>query len=626
MAGRFDQRKDGPKPDQQTQKETDLENEGLEKTGAEQEQNKQNQVGNAAIAALMGASVTGDGGGGGVEMELESIAGGKEAEKDGIEYGGDDDIVDGPLTALGLTSAGANPRRKRQDDPSPWDGDLADEDLPPEDRAFLAIAGAWPPPDPARERPDALDRLLQPSRAVVTRSLAPWAHALMEWAGTPAERLLARLLTRPPVALQDPEGRMLMARARTGAIGTWLALGSPALTGRDPVAAARLVHLTLELHGRRYWVDRVQDRATEIAKKQIPTAVALYQLLGGTRQETPPPPEPHPNNLLPLQRSLAYITDFHSPRALVPSFTPPPAPEPDPDLPEDALDVDAVIAQFTKEVIADPQAAAYNAAVQSAERLAASIVQTRVRLAGAALALHDLYPLLGGLLVQALQHIDQQSQEVLKLVVEVARAAKRQSVSIVGIHRGLGRVAKGVEKSRAQGINLIAALSAATVGGAPPPALPPLPPTDPELAFDAGLRPQHTGDPTLDLLVDLSTASDMGTLVAPLEAALTQALERRNARWAGIWGSLLGSCQLHLRDAEGATRTSQLLEQLGRSRANGMVIADAVLLGLEACRMQGDELAADRLRYRGGRLLHDLQQPAALTLLARWTPPPPDVV
>jgi hypothetical protein len=227
-----------------------------------------------------------------------------------------------------------------------------------------------------------------------------------------------------------------------------------------------------------------------------------------------------------------------------------------------------------------------------------------------------------------MQRLDKESQAHLKLVVEVARAARRKAVSIVGVHRGLRRVSKGIERTRAAGLQTLATMAATALPAAATGQMMPVAPGAIEQQFAGRLRitPERASSEPERLLARIARGDGAAVLRAPLEQSLRQSIVAGSDHWAGIWGSILGNCQLTLGDADGAAATAELLELLGTRRRNPMVLADAALIGLEALRIQGDPHAADRRRFRVGRLLHDMGSAAGLTLLARWTPPLPDVV
>lgn len=618
---------------QQQQQNQDQEKEEAapEVDGPESEQSRlQNTVGNQGVAAMIASGAADGGGGAGIEMEAQvrSRRSDKEAK---VEHGGDDVADDGILTIEELTESW-NPGTRRSDDREKFREPMPDDDLPPEDEAWLDAIRSWPDPLPI---PPAwtVDGLLQPTDAVVCASLADWAIGLAGWASPdPAWRAAAMLLRPPAGLLQDPEGRVLISRARGAAIGTWILLDSPAFAHGASIPTASFVDLCLEMEGRRHRLVAVRV-ATELSGKKIPIATEVFA------EHHPDPPTRIRANALPsgahawLLRVLDALLDLDDPLALVPDLS---LPDEVDEAEEDPLGLDEVMRALTGGPT-DREDALYKSAVQAAERLAAACARARVRGAALAVVLGEAARVWSSgsptdNLHDTLAALDRDVAAVLQLLVEIARAAQKKQVAPRGLRTGLQRAARQLAAAIVAYKDALSGIVGGILPGSPELPLPQAAPLDPLEHARLDGHPSEAlpwlarrGD---DLLAQAAylfaqVAAGVPTArVAPGLASLRRRAEQEDD--IGIYGIasvLHGAACLRLGDTHGALQVAEAQLELGRERRNGVLIAEAALLAVEAHRARGDEAAADVARGRSANLLWRLGASGGLSLLARWTPP-----
>lgn len=630
QSGRYDQKKADPSKDQDQEKEE----EGAEKEGPEAEQNKaQNTVGNSALAAQMinsGATDGGGDGGGGGGLSMRKAA--QDEEKD---YGGDG-VADNdvPLTLEDLTRSWNPGTHKTQDRPS-WLEPMPSDELPPEDASFLAAvrAATVARSDRGARSETGIDRLIQPSSTVVAASLLDWTRGVNRLAGVDLlQRAIGRVLVPPAPFLHDPSGRVLFARARAGAIGTWLLVRSRALSADPSTATIACVSFLLELEGHRRHQEAVRIKPG-VEGKQMPRTTEVFQIAYAARSGPLTPRELSPSANARVRALLTELLDLEDPDVYVPALIPDEGADPDDHDDLDPLGLDDVIAELTGGKV-DGEGPLFYSAIQAAEKLAAATARARVHVASTAVALAQVAGLWSaGAPVDALMHvadvIDQQSDKNLRLLVEIARAAQKRAVPPKGLKAGLKRASRALLQ-----VHEVAASMLAEVIGGILPGQAELPPVeramlDPledawldgnpshALPWLTDLPPSPERDATV-LLVRLAArgrAEEFGPALLEVASRMQDEALREVLRIAA------GPCLLAARDHAGALELCRAQMASGVRRRNGLVLADGALLGMEALRQAGRDDEAASLRLEAGRAAWTIGAPAALTLLARWTPP-----
>jgi len=607
------------------------EEEGLEHQHEEPEHSRaQNQHGNATIAAMLGQNP--EVGGGGIEMG-QSVRRKKEDADKTVEHGGDGDAEDGGALTIDDLTSSWNPGTKRSEDRQRFLEPMPDDELPPEDADYLdavrSVASPW-------ELPPAwtVDGLLQPSPQVVGASLTLWAQGISRWA-TPSLgwRCAAALLNPPASVLQDDHGRVLHARARGGAIATWILLTSPALSSGATAPTSAFVDFCLELDGRHHRMHAVRIQADETGRRIPLSAKLLAPQLSSADGVVVPATLP-PNAAAWLQATFSALLDLQNPAALVPDMNAIEAPFKE----DDPLGLDAIMEQMTggtSDGLDDPL---YKVAIQAAERQAAAAARTRVRYAGLCLVIADVASLWTAgapnkSLLGVVTQLDQDVAELLQLLVEIARAAQKKAVPPAGLKAGLTRGARRLAKLRKRADASLMAM----VGGILPgvPSLPPIPsrPQDElAIALGDGEPAQALGwldaqAPSADRTAARAFAAaaaghEPQKLLGLLLKARSEAIEHDQIGLASVTGILLGAVHLKLGNSTECHRLAAEHLALGQGRRNGILVANAALLSMEAYVASGDMVAAQAYRVRAGNLLWRMGASGALSLLARWTPPP----
>jgi len=634
VSGRYDQKK---RPDDLERKgaqpEQEQEQESAEVETKEPEHAKmQQQLGNQAMIGLLAGQGL-DIGGGGVEIE-QSVRKKEAPRKEPPQHGGDDD-GDGPITIFDLTQSW-NPGIRRSKDRPAFIEPMPDDELPPEDPDFLERALDYPDPVSlplASSR--VFDALLQPSPDVVRISLTDWARGAGTWAGNSLTWLmLGRLVAPPAPLLQDPHGRVLLSRSRCGAIASCLLLASPTLE-RDPSAVtSAAIDFCLELDARRHRVRSVQILAEETKGRELPIARKIFEEhVDGTQHGSVLPRAPTEGGEVALAMTLRNLLEFEDPEALVPELELNGPPDDDDD---DPLGLDAVIAEHTGGPT-DHENPIYQSAIQAAERLAAAAARSRVLFAGAGVAVAEVAGLWSSgaptaNLVQVMSSFDRDIAGCLQLLVEIARAAQRRSVPPAGLNTGLRRAARSLAKIRTKGERQLEEVIWGILPGNPP------------LFRANGSLPTEIegaladGQPTdaLPWLEQLPGSLDRDTAIVLLNAVagmpapdLADPLRQLHERWlqtGDLFGSTamavcLGGPLLFTGASDEALGLSARLMELGRSRRNGVLVAEGALLGMEVHEAAGDVQAREQLREQAGNLTWRLGARGALSLLARWQPP-----
>jgi hypothetical protein len=635
MAGRFDQKKQGPaRPgaDQDAQKDQEQEKD-QEQTQEQEQTRSHNTIGNQALAAMMStradpATLGTEGGGGG-----RSVRRRKEPEQDGVDYGGDGDIDDVPLSLEDLT-ASWNPGIRKSEDRPRYVEPMPDDDLPPEDAAWLDAVRDAPHSGPL-PRIDTIDALLQPSPATVARSMAGWSRAAGRWASpTLAWRAVAHMLDHPTPILQDPHARVLPARTAVAALASCLLAESPPVRTNPTLETGALIEFCLELEGRAHRVANVIEslddqrarlpRARDLVSRRLPAGGAPIRRI-----------EAAPGDHAALCAALDALVRWEPLEDNVPPLRPD-APVEDED---DPLGLD----RFLVEELGGPRdvdAELYQAGLQAAERLASAASLTRIRWSAAAVLVGEVAALWSGApvdtLVDLAAQLDEEVDGALKLLLEVARACQKKTVPPRGVHNGLRRGARQLDALRTKAISELALVCAALLPGragtAPPPVLRPDPLSQ---AFDAG-HPAEAAPWLASLPADLDrdaalllTRAAAGVAPEALDAP-SHAVRERALREIPP-GPLTTALTIvrahvahHLGALDEATDLGAAIRVVGRARRNGLLIAEGAMIVMEAS-VAADRLdEAERVRLEAGRTCLDLGAWGALSLLARWAPPEPE--
>ncbi len=612
----------------------DKQEEGAElDQAAEQEQPEHSRAqamfGNSAVAAFMSPAMEGMG----IDGNVAALT---EYEQQGLQHGGDDDddAGDALLTLEDLTRSWDQRGKPRTDDTVAFLEPMPEDDLPPEQADWIALVRAQPAP-PVR-RGALTDGLLQPSPEVIAgRAMNPWLTEAHRWvADDPATRTLSTVITQSAAFLQNPWGRVLPTRALLGAATTLMLVDGPALRSDDPYQTAHL-HLCLELAGGRWRVDEVHG-ATQARGEQLPLARGV---LGHHLPATAEVDPEHTTATLAeattahLTTVLADMLALTSARGIVPDLPDLTPAGPDPD---DPLGLDQVLNSFAGGA-PDPQAGAYHAALQAAERLAGATALLRVRCAGCAVAAHDAArPWITAdpeaELAGVANWLDRESKRVLSLVVEVARAIRARSVEPAGIRNGLKRAARMIDRLRTQVISRLAAACVTILPRSPAPLC--RTENDGEDLLSQALADGRPADGRawVDALADgpdkQTAAALMRALTHPDPAVLVpgighaaDALRPERPLLATALDLCRGPWLVRTGQLGEAWALSSRLRVMGLERRNGLVVVAAALLAMEAHRAAGDPAGAEAERLDAGVLVYHLGARGALTMLARWTPP-----
>lgn len=606
---RKERRRNSPNRERDEEQEVELEEGQEKKKEAESEHSRQqNQLGNQGVQALLaaqGAGAKGQGTGkGGVESE--QIRKKKAHEKEGQDYGGEADPADAPLTEWDLVRDW-NPVTTSPSDRTAFHEPMPDSQLPDEDAALRARL------PPLAAEPTEGD--LQPTVTAVIGAFSGWSRGVSRWATLgPTWPAVAFVARRSAPLLQDPGGRVLLLRSRTAALST-LALGAY----RFPPTSRPWLRSLLEIEARD---GHVREAARKLGKPdELPTAVKLFDALVPAPQDdtevAPEPVELPPGPLAAWLTVVEHLAALEDPSGLVPQLV---APSEDEDDPDDFLGLDALMAEMTggPKDRAEP---VFRTAIQAAEKLAGATTLTRVRAAGLAALLHEAAGELGGPTRAAWRALvdvaDKETQRVLQLLLEVARAAQKRTVPPPGLQNGLRRSATALQRAR-RAITTRSGQLWATAVHAPP-----------ELGFDpeAG-APWVTGDLEAlaalprdavgELFYSLTRVVDAEAMLPKLDAARRAATDGRIAAALGV---ALGAVALRLDQIDLVDRLAASQADIARRAGNGVLLADAALLAIEAALRRGDLPRIDQIKAGAASELARRGQPAGLTLVLRWGPP-----
>lgn len=634
MAGRYDQKKPGAsKPDQQQEQEQEVQQE-QEQTQEQEQKRGQASMGNQAIAAMLNAradpsSPDADGGG-----ASHSVRRSLRLEKEGVDYGGEDPIDDVPINLDDLARSW-NPTTRKSEDRPRFVEPMPDDDLPPEDPHFLERAYVHPSSG-SLPRLRNIDALLQPSPQIVARSMAGWARAAARWSSPELSwRAVGGLIRQNASLLQDPDARVLPARAALGALGACLLAESPPVRARPTVETGALIEFCLELEGRAHRVDNLVvelegqrsklPRAAALLSERLPPSDAELQLV-----------EPRTGELEALTAAIDALVRWEPTEPTIPELTEPEAPS---DNDEDPLGLDDfMIAELGGPI--DPKDALYKAGLQTAERLAAGASLTRIGWSAAAVLIAEVAQLWSRAPVANLialgRALDEAIDGVLKLLLEVARACQKRMVEPRGIRNGLRRGARKLDDVRRHAVRELATLCATLLPGRTDTALPRVPRPDP---LHNALQEGHP-EQALDWLTHLPASfdRDVTTLIVRVIAGLTptscadeiHSLRERALAEATpgpivtVLTILLAHAHRHLADFEQAITLGEAMYAVGRARRSGLLVAEGALMQMECLSALSHLERAEDVRLTAGRLCIDLGARGALSLLARWTPSEPE--
>ncbi len=590
----------------------------------------QDQLGNHGVAAMLGIPSVQPGSAGVAMADAHR----HEAEHE-LQFGGDDDApVDGPLTLDDITRSW-NQGTRRGNDRTTFEEPMPAEDLPAEDRDFVQAIRT----DPARPTlPDiwTMDSLVQPSAETVCGDLQHWAVEAVRWGASGlAARALAHLIQPAAPCLQDPHGRVLLSRARVAALASTLVLDGPVLMSDPDPTTSGLVNLCLELAGRQHVVLDV-FHAVQASDVRLPVArTVLDEQLEGRRDREVKPTPLEQRASTHLQWVLEGLMDLPSATTLLPAF--PEHVEPQVEADEDPLGLDAIMNSFTGDPI-DPLDGPYVATQQAAERLAAQCARLRVRLVGVSMAVADTCALWSSgapthNLRQVADQTDREVDRILQLLVEIARAAQGRRVAPAGIRNGLKRVARMLDKAQGGALHLLVAVMGGVLPGRPQ-----VRGTldrsidDPLSGAWADGRPQHalpwlrslpaSLDRDAAILFTRAGAGEAGARLGREFAAIAEAAtasDRPNLAVAA--GIVQGSCALWAEATDEALALAAQQIADATARRNGICVAAATLLAVEAHLQRDDSDLAHSQRYAGAHVCWHLGTRGGFTLLARWTPP-----
>lgn len=627
---------DGPKQrhGNDRQNEQDQEQEAPTKEAPEPEHARaQNQYGNAALAAFMANNAAGDGGDGGAESE-QAYRKVQDEEKSN-DYGGEDEPVDDvPLDLFDLTQSW-NPGISKTDDKAGFLEPMPDDELPPEDEILIRLVRTHPcPPIPASS---AADPLIQPSTAIVARALTDWARAAARFGPPDPLTTLVQASIAPPAAfMQDPWGRVLMSRARAGAIATWMLVDTWA--GKDlDLGATAFTSFCLELEGRR--ARTIDVRATvQDDIKRLARATKMFDAITDGRATMVQPRALARGAASRLAITLDLLLDMPSAYAYLPTLLETVDQEDDGN---DPLDLDHVLQAFTGGPT-DPLAATFDAAVQAAERMAGACARLRAHTVAVAVAVGDTCALWSAgeptsNLREIAVAIDAEVDRNLKLLVEIARAAQQRAVQPRGLSAGLKRAAKAID-----GMSVLARqLFSELIGGLLPDTADSIqaePPSREESPLDLALA---TGNPhgarswlttappgpareLALLLLDGLAGAPADALADRALGVRSAALDQGSSGLAAIAGVYAGPGMLRAGRYDEAFQLGGALLHAGLARRNGLVIVDAALLQIEAQRLLGDTAGAHRTRLHAATICWHIGARGPLSLLARWHAPSED--
>ena len=631
-SGRFDQKKRNNAPAQQQEAEQEVEESALEAQEPEFAR-QQNQVGNQAVSSMIagkaGQSGTSDGSSGGIDVAhaLKQEAG----EQEGMAFGGEDDPIDsGPLTISPAAFSASTSIRKFKDRGALREY-MPDDRLPDPDDTYLAAirTGHTTRSIPHTSFPD---KFLQPSEQVVASSLRSWAEGICYWSATDlTHRCVRQFIRRPPPCIQDRNGRVLFGRARTASAALALLTDSPVVKSTEDALTYSYVAYCLEISGRLRTVEALRIEALGDKENRLPLATKLLapRLPGNNFQR--PKRALSSEVVACLNHFLRQALDPWDPHAFLPDFRQDaPASEDE----DDPLRLDA----FMESILGKAKSREdyqQETVLGAAENLATECARLRIQTAGLGVVLsqlseHWIHGSPDELLLECSRTTDRAIREALKLLVEVATAAKKQAVQPAGLVNGLRHAASRIERISSQIIDgYVDAVSSVFTGDPElvPPATEPAP--DPLAQAWADAHPAAGLEWLASLPASserefaiLMTRADLG-LSAPalLSEAMTvreRALTDSDHLKAHIAGMITCCGFLQESKFEQAYSVADAMQAEAWSRQNGLAFAAATLTLLETLTAQGRHEAAKALHLEAGRQAWLIGAEAAVSILGRW--------
>ncbi len=507
-------------PEQEQEEEQELEQK-VESAQEQQRDAAQDALGNQEVSALLGL-------GGGVKageagVGTDTLMRPEHAEKDAVDYGGDDLPPDAPIEMEDLVRSW-NPGTRRGQDAPKFVEQMPTGALDDEDPELLAALDAHPPAP--RERGPGV-RL---SVEAVLRDPTPLVRQARRLSdGSPLHRAWLALLDPTARCLVDPHGRLPLVRARVIALAKLLVEDALRASPR-PEDTLAFATSCLELSVRGPFVDRVNDdvRTREL---KLPATVDLVK---ATLERLPAQPITGRSTSVEVIEQVRALLDDLAPQVPASSWLValPTAEEHPPE--DDPLGLDGLLASLTGG-LPDPAQGVHDAALESAEKLAAGCARLRTDAAAWLLALADV---LGPrtspeALGRVASQVDLEVPKVLQLLVEIARAIRQRAVPPAGLRNGLKRAAKSLDLAFTHVAGWVAGALVGCAGTDPSVALPPLATSDPLSSALAERRPAEAL-PWLEARArdDLGRAAVVllraaaGEVDVPATAALADALRR----------------------------------------------------------------------------------------------------
>jgi hypothetical protein len=449
--------------------------------------------------------------------------------------------------------------------------------------------------------------------------------------------VLAAALLQPPSVLQSSDARVLLGRTALANLALQLVVHAPALAADPDTNDVLVVWMCLELEGRIHRVDNVLFGLEGLTAK-LPRARDLWVERHGESEAVEVEPAAGADHAVAaLRGALAALCRWEDLEGSVPQLGPvAPADRED----DDPLGLDAILVENTGGP-PDPLGGVYLVAVQNAERLAAAASVTRLRWVATAFLVEEVAGELGTTLATSLiglaEEVDARVDQALQLLLEVARASQKRSVAPKGVRNGLAKVARQLDILRAEVLDGFAVALCGLLEGEP--VLPPA--TEPTGdVLDAALDARDPQE-ALEVFVDAPPIAqvlgaravlaamggrDPGEVAELAGVALGKALRERDDRWVVPASLVRAHALLAAGDSASVLTMADGLRAHGAARNDGLLIAEAGFLAMEAYLQLDDAEAAASARLECGRACARLGARSALSLLARWTPPIDDDV
>ncbi|MEN0067689.1 MAG: hypothetical protein AAGA48_36510 [Myxococcota bacterium] len=526
----------------------------------------QDELGNEGVTALYGLNET-------RVPDRLSLATIELQTPASMQLGGNDDATSPASPAPLADDPLENPFLTSQQDSPPGSLDPVDPDPLPDEDDVLLPPGSHPCPSPDP---------LEPSLHAIHAATA-WAQEALGGPQDPLGTAWQRLVLTPAPVLSDPYGRGIFVRART------LALARQGLDNTDPIRMGR--RLTLAILRPEV---RARYHAYPMREGHLPTTAQVRAFSPQGPRTTGGRPGPIDLDLAArIERWFGPLPD-PVPRTSVPS------PLPDDD-DEDPLGLDEVI----EATLGVPDALEFRlrSMIETAERLAMGVARLRMRHGTGIAVLEARMGVANADSVVA--DLDTQTQSVLRLLVDIAEAARHRRVPPEGLHRGLTRAAKALQQAHQTTLNAMSRLVSS--------GLAPFEPSPPP--------PSH---PYREAWSDGDADRALATAPTPAVAWLTRIAAGHPPT---AWGDppnldseacrlLVSAGQLARSQPEAALTT--LGDPLDRTR--GIGIAAAALTSIDALDATGRLDEARALQRRAVQACLTRQSPAACSLLARWRP------